>query len=57
MNQYKGAEPRVVKPTRCERCNGIVGTECLGGSDCDINVDLARDGVDPAAWRNTDPGR
>jgi hypothetical protein len=41
-------------PGRCPRCNGLTGTECLGGIDCDINIDLARDGVDPSAYRNTD---
>lgn len=41
-----------IQTGRCPRCNGLMGSECLGGSDCDINVDLGRDGVDPSAWRN-----
>ena len=37
----RGCEP-------CDRC----GSACLDRQDCDINIDLARDGVEPSAFWN-----
>jgi len=36
----------------CERCGGELGWGCLGGSDCDDNMELLRDGVSPDHFRN-----
>lgn len=34
---------------------GTCGSYCTSPADCAINVDLARDGVDPAVYRNPVP--
>ena len=36
----------------CDRCGGEIGWGCLGGSDCDDNLELLRDGVSPDNFRN-----
>ena len=40
------------QPRYCDRCGGEIGWGCLGGSDCDLNMDLLRDGVSPDHFRN-----
>jgi len=43
--------------TYCERCGGEIGTGCLGTgtADCDLNMELKRDGVSPDHYRNRVP--
>lgn len=36
----------------CDCCGGAIGSQCLGGSDCDLNMELLRDGVSPGFFRN-----
>jgi hypothetical protein len=36
----------------CDRCGGETGRACLGGSDCDLNMELLADGVSPEYFRN-----
>ena len=43
------------RETYCERCGGAIGTQCLGGADCDLNMELLRDGVSPDYFRNPIP--
>ena len=45
--------------TACERCGGELGIACEGTStaDCDLNLELARDGVSPDHYRNRVPHR
>jgi hypothetical protein len=39
----------------CERCGGQLGFGCLGTgtADCDLNMELKRDGVSPEVYRNS----
>jgi hypothetical protein len=38
--------------TYCERCGGEVGWACRGQADCDLNMELLRDGVSPEFFVN-----
>ena len=44
---------------QCQRCGGELGFGCegTGTADCDLNLQLAADGVSPDQYRNecTDP--
>ena len=44
--------------TYCERCGGELGQACegTGTADCDLNLELKRDGVSPDHYRNRVPG-
>ncbi len=41
----------------CERCGGELGIGCAGTgtADCDLNLELAADGVSPDCYRNPVP--
>ena len=43
--------------TYCQRCGGELGTACegTGTADCDLNMELKRDGVSPDHYRNRIP--
>ena len=41
----------------CQRCHGELGFSCegTGTADCDLNLELAADGVSPDHYRNRVP--
>ena len=52
ITDMRNTEMQIADLRYCERCGGEIGFGCLGGSDCDDNLDLLRDGVSPDYFRN-----